>query len=258
MDIREYISSGILELYVFGSLSGAEMKEVEELAALHPEIRDEIRNIEAAAEGIAMANAVKPSDHVRDHLLNAVGNNSARQETPVRAINSNRFPYMAAAMLAAVLLSGNVYFLLKWQRTEEQLAQLTNEISVFASNFQQVKLNYENMEQSVALMTDPETKKVSLKGMEVSPQAAATVYWHPRSGRTMIAGMNLPAPPEGKQYQLWALADGKPVDAGVFRMEGNMQVVNTVLTADAFAVTLENAGGSPVPTLEKMYLQGSL
>ena len=50
LNIQEYISSGILELYVRGSLSATEMQEVEEMANAHPEVRQEIEEIEKAVE----------------------------------------------------------------------------------------------------------------------------------------------------------------------------------------------------------------
>jgi anti-sigma-K factor RskA len=64
--------------------------------------------------------------------------------------------------------------------------------------------------------------------------------------------------PPGKQYQLWAIVDGKPVDAGmVGDCEGlcKMKVINR---AEAFAITLEKEGGSSAPTLTAMYVMGKV
>lgn len=79
----------------------------------------------------------------------------------------------------------------------------------------------------------------------------------------MLNVENLPMPPSGKQYQLWALKDGKPIDAGVFDMipgtEGDMHMMPvTIADADAFAVTLEKKGGSPSPTLTQLYAMGKI
>ena len=68
--------------------------------------------------------------------------------------------------------------------------------------------------------------------------------------------LDLPIPDEGKQYQLWALVGGKPVDAGVFELVSGIQRVKDIPEADAWAVTLEPKGGSISPTLELMYLLG--
>ena len=65
----------------------------------------------------------------------------------------------------------------------------------------------------------------------------------------------MPSPGDGKQFQLWALVGGKPVDAGVFvtGQEG-IQRVKDVMNADIWAVTLEPKGGSLSPTMDQMYL----
>jgi mannose-6-phosphate isomerase-like protein (cupin superfamily) len=69
MDIKEYISSGVLELYVLGSLSKEESMQIEELAATHVEVRQEIEEISQAIENYAMENAVAPGPVVKPFLL---------------------------------------------------------------------------------------------------------------------------------------------------------------------------------------------
>ena len=69
----------------------------------------------------------------------------------------------------------------------------------------------------------------------------------------------MPQPSQGKQYQLWALVDGKPVDAGM--VDANCTTVckmKNIPKAQAFAITLEKAGGSPSPTMEAMYVFGKV
>jgi anti-sigma factor RsiW len=48
METKEYINSGILELYVYGLLSDTENEEVTTMANTHSEIKDEIIAIEKA------------------------------------------------------------------------------------------------------------------------------------------------------------------------------------------------------------------
>ena len=48
IDVKEYIASGILELYVAGELSPEENLEVQHYAIQYPEIRKEIEEIEQA------------------------------------------------------------------------------------------------------------------------------------------------------------------------------------------------------------------
>ena len=67
--------------------------------------------------------------------------------------------------------------------------------------------------------------------------------------------------PKGKQYQLWALVDGKPVDAGLLDMEvasTTFQKVKNVMQAQTFAITIENVGGSESPTLSTLHVLGNV
>jgi anti-sigma-K factor RskA len=73
----------------------------------------------------------------------------------------------------------------------------------------------------------------------------------------------IPTPPEDKQYQLWAIVNGKPVDAGIFDLAANtntavLQKMKPIADAQAFAITLEKKGGTHVPTLNAMFLLGNV
>lgn len=70
--ITEFIESGVLELYVMGATSPQETQTVEQMAAAHPEIRQEIDVISEQLERYAMASAVKPRDTVKTLLLTTI------------------------------------------------------------------------------------------------------------------------------------------------------------------------------------------
>ena len=71
-DIKAYIESGILELYVLGDVSQAEKLEVEAMAAKHPAIKAELEEIEKSLELYAKDNAVEPAEGQRDKILNSL------------------------------------------------------------------------------------------------------------------------------------------------------------------------------------------
>ena len=58
MDAKEYIESGILELYVYGLLSETENEEVYTMAKNNPEINEEIIAIEKAI--VALSSSFSP------------------------------------------------------------------------------------------------------------------------------------------------------------------------------------------------------
>jgi anti-sigma-K factor RskA len=70
---------------------------------------------------------------------------------------------------------------------------------------------------------------------------------------------NLPVPANDKQYQLWAIFNGKPVDLGVFDIKKERLLIQARNTqgAEAFAITMEKKGGSPSPE-GTMYVMGKI
>jgi len=65
----------------------------------------------------------------------------------------------------------------------------------------------------------------------------------------------------GKQYQMWVIQDGKPVSMGVIPDElviqgGMTKLEMQVTNGQAFAISLEKTGGSPVPTMEQIQVLG--
>ncbi len=86
------------------------------------------------------------------------------------------------------------------------------------------------------------------------PNSAATVYWDTKSKDVYLLVNNMPAPPTDLQYQLWAIVDGTPVDAGVFDMKDGIIKMKNIQRAQAFAISLEKKGGSIAPTV--IYMLG--
>jgi mannose-6-phosphate isomerase-like protein (cupin superfamily) len=87
MKIKDYIESGILELYVLGDLTEAEVLEVESTIGAHPELKQEIHAIEKALEFYAHAHALE-ADPTSKPLMLAAANYTDRLnngEAPVSA-----------------------------------------------------------------------------------------------------------------------------------------------------------------------------
>jgi anti-sigma-K factor RskA len=113
------------------------------------------------------------------------------------------------------------------------------------------------------IRNNPNVKMAAMKGMEVSPTSMATVYWDTTSRDVFLLVNNLPQPATDKQYQLWALLDGKPIDLGMVdnnMLQGRQRLLlrmKNVGNAQAFAITLEKKGGNPKPEGD-MYVMGKL
>ena len=88
---------------------------------------------------------------------------------------------------------------------------------------------------------------------------AATVFWNTKNRDVYLMVNKLPEPTTGKQYQLWAMIDGKPVDAGLLSPRcTSVCKMKNIPRAEAFAITLEKEGGSAVPNLRTLFVIGSV
>ena len=120
----------------------------------------------------------------------------------------------------------------------------------------------ETYENAISLMKNPLMTIVKMPGVPTSPapSSLATVYWNTESKDVYLLVNQLPMPVPDKQYQLWAIVDGQPVDAGVFEIEKNFSFVKlkTIPKAEAFAITLEKKGGSTTPNMNAMYVMGKV
>ncbi len=71
-DLKNYIESGILELYVLGMTNAEESVAVQEMAKLHDEIHTEIDKICEATEAYAQTHAIKPPVTIRPLLMASI------------------------------------------------------------------------------------------------------------------------------------------------------------------------------------------
>ncbi|MBP6577444.1 MAG: anti-sigma factor, partial [Chryseobacterium sp.] len=114
------------------------------------------------------------------------------------------------------------------------------------------------MNEKMQLFSNPDMKMVVLKGVEKHPDSKALVFWDTKSKKVYLNADSLPKAPAGMQYQLWAIADGKTVNAGMYTSEKDSKTaLANIPNAQAFAITLEKEGGSEVPTMENMFVMGT-
>lgn len=265
MSIEEYISSGVLESYVLDQLTLAERVEVEKIAHDHAVVREEIELIELSIEAIAFKSPVKPAGHLRSSILNKI--EGKENDTPVISIDRNDsgsfLKYAAAASIIVALGSSILAFNYwnKWKGAENRLSDLIAQNEQFAENYNTVNQQLNNLENAVAVIDNSAYTRVVLNGTDKSPEAKATIYWNKTTEDVYLSIKNLKVISQDQQYQLWAIIDGKPVDAGVFDLSNSsmlVQMKSTNPNAVAFAVTIEPRGGSENPSLETMQVIGNV
>ncbi|XZF13917.1 anti-sigma factor [Chitinophagaceae bacterium MMS25-I14] len=297
MDIKEYISSGILEAYVLGALDKKEQEGVEAAIHAYPELADELAAIEAAMQVFAEAHATPPPAHLQQQVWNAIQVQSTGNKVPAgstqkndtvipatihnetteqekgrviefpRRERSNQLRWQRAAVLIALVGSLLVNFMFWMQRNDMQQNQVAmqQQMDTLKQQQQQLAQLADHYRKEKEMMADPSMQTIVMRTMQKDHPMAATVYWSKDKGDTYLAVQKLPMPPQGMQYQLWVInKEGKPVDMGVIEndmvVQDKMTKVSHTAPGEnvAFAISLEKAGGSPVPTMENIYVMGKV
>jgi anti-sigma-K factor RskA len=254
---EQIISSGLLEAYLMGSNTPLENAQVEQFRLQYPEVNNEILEIEQTLEAYAFANAITPSYDVKKKITMALQmpTNSATQNNTNKVVTLSPWRNIAAASIALLIGSAifNVVYFGKYKDANTKYKESEKAISTLNSNLSESSndMNVIRSKYSLPLKLKP----------DIAPKDAdAKIYWLTNTGEIYIDPSNLPAAPKGKQYQLWAIVDGKAIDAGlIVSKDGTlkMQKMKTFGKAQAFAVTLEVEGGV-VASKEKPYVIVSL
>jgi anti-sigma-K factor RskA len=254
VNTQEYISSGIVESYVLGLASPEERSEFEQLCKQYPEVLEARTAFELALEKQAMDNAIAPAAGLKNKILAKLDSPAAKvitmQSAPVK--NLNWLKYASAACVA--LLAGSIYL----------NVSLSNKNKSLQSNYDKTVAELSDIKKDIqVLQSNPNVKMAAMGGLPASPASFATVYWDTASHDVWLLANNLPAPPSDKQYQLWALLDGKPIDLGMLdydlKQKKLLVRMKNASGAQAFAVTLEKKDRPDVSTpAGDMYVMGKL
>lgn len=260
MSTQEYIDSGILELYVYGSLSAEEEKEVNEMMAKHPEVKKEVETIEEAI--IRLSNSASP--YLPAVNYERIKQNLFKKETKVRELpKTSAMTYIGwAAAILLLIASGVLYQQYNSSQSEIQVVNQENEkLEKENTHLEEVQDSYATI---MTFLSDENTEIIKLDGQENFSQAYAKAYYNKESKEVMIDAHGLPKPPEGMVYQVWSLKLDPltPTSVGLLEdfTDNNSKLfrVAQAPTVEAFGITLEPAGGSKTPTLEKLYTLGKV
>ncbi len=264
MNIKEYISSGILEQYLLGELTAAEEKEVEVLMTRYPEIRQEYFTLADTFEKMSLQTAVEPPSELKERIMNEIGGIPPVKPQSDRFVRPSNNLVLALGIASLVgLLIATVFAVNCIQSKKslnDQVAGFNAEITRLESDNQQLTDRLDQLGQDLQIMGSPDFRQINLNALPIAPQAYARVFWNQQTQDIFIKADHLPAPEASKQYQLWAIVNNNPVSIGVFDIpaDGSLIRMTGVANASAFAVTLENQGGVQSPTLDAMYVIGNV
>ena len=261
MKEEEIISSGLLELYVTGTISANDKSLVEDALLLYPSVRTEIEAIELAFMKVAEDAGGQVPTGIKEQILHSI----SHTRTLTKAKKSSRLPSMLGWAAALLCFVGLFWMLKQNNELKESLRYTILQNSQLEDTIQSQSISLEEVNDVLGAIRNADYKSVPLPGhIPVAPQAYATVYFNNTTHTAYVDVLGLPEPPRGKVYQVWSLtlnpltpssigllSDFKASDSKFFKIEN-------IPTSEAFGITLEPAGGSESPTMDQLYALGTI
>ncbi|QTD37902.1 anti-sigma factor [Polaribacter batillariae] len=259
MNTKEYIASGILELYVAGSLSEKENEEVHAAIQENPELLAEVLSIENAIVKLTAAASKKDASY----LFTTIQKEIEGKETKVISISKPKNNWLQYSGWVASIVIGCV---LIWSisQNNQLKEQIATEKQQLEEQIDKASNNLAEAEKLISIFRDKDIISVPLAGQKVSPNSYAKVYWDKKTNSIYLDAKGLPDPPKGKVYQVWSLKLSPLTPTSLGTLETFTTDANKIFTienaneSEAFGITLEPVGGSESPTLEQLYTLGAV
>ncbi|NEV92546.1 anti-sigma factor [Psychroflexus sp. YR1-1] len=263
MTTKDYIESGVLELYVYGTLSDKDQAQVAKDVAKDPELQAEVSAIESSLLKLSKATSAGVNPSVKREVLQNINQKVAQTKPKVKIITSN---YSYFGWAAAILLLGGILWLLKLnQDLQEELQMVSTQKEVQETEMLVKSQKMQNLEDLLEKMSRPGTRKLILPGNQINaPNSAVAAFYDDESNELILDISRLPEAPEGMVYQAWSLTFEPltPNSIGVLEEanspEEQLFRLQNIPESEGFGITLEPAGGSQSPNLEQLYALGTI
>jgi anti-sigma-K factor RskA len=235
-----------LALYALGVLEGEERSALERHLAECASCRRELEQLRGDLGMLALeAAGPAPPQRSRKRLLDAVA-----LESRPRAIEVRTRWWALAPVFASLVLA--IFAIMLWRENEQQ----KRHIDALQAELAQNATTLEHAKMVIAMLESPDAVRVSLSPAQKPPQPHGKAMYLPQKGALIFMASNMPMPPPAKTYEVWLVPmNGAPMPAGTFKPDARgsatvmMPPLPSGVQAKAFAVTVENEGGSQTPTM---------
>ena len=257
MSAKDYLDTGILELYVFGQLTEKESIEVSEAIAKYPELQQEVNEIESSL--IALSSKASPgvSEQTRQEILQP-------DEQDGQKIKSKVPYYYWAAILVLLIGIGLLFRQVTTLSSEVQTVE--KELKEKQTQIVETEEEKNKLKEILSVARSKDYKTVELPGNEeVAQDVYVKAFYNSDEQKMFLDLKSLPEPPDGMVYQLWSLQFEPltPESMGtianyVADKDKLFELDNVPENAQGFGITLEPKGGSETPTLSRLYALGKI
>jgi anti-sigma-K factor RskA len=204
----------LLGAYVLDAVSSFERRRVQHHISACAQCAREVRQLEETASELAWLPPGEDAEVLIDKIFTSLPRRGRGLSTRLNA-------FIAAVAAVAIVVAGSLGAALVHQRHQ------TNELGAITAS--------------------------AARRVPLAPQKGFDGHgvMYISKGRVALVLDQMPPPGRARAYQLWAIEGTKALSMTV--MNGHGRVVRTFAwdrPADHFAITIEPAGGSPVPTSE--------
>lgn len=215
--------------YVVGDLDRAEVEVFEQLLAENPALVAQVKQLQATLDQVVYGlNSVEPPPHLQSAIL--------------------------ASATTAFQPSRHKQPRLTWRTVMGSVAALL--ILYLGVDNYRLRQDYRVAQDINTLLQQSQTQLFSLKAVNASDTAAGSFVVNLGQRQGILAVQNLVAPPKGKVYRLWAIADGEKIPCGTVKINPQGKVLDKFwMPADFYdagisglLVTLESSETSRYPT----------
>jgi anti-sigma-K factor RskA len=233
MTMTESLTPEAIEIlaagYAVGDLDRAEAEVFEQLLAENPALAEEVERLQAISDQVVYGlNSIEPPPSLQSAIL--------------------------ASAAATLQPSHRKRLRLRWQTVMGSMAALL--ILYLGVDNYRLRQDFRTAQDTNTLLQQSQTQLFSLKATNASDTAAGSFVVNLGQRQGILAVQNLVAPPTGKVYRLWAIADGEKIPCGTLNVNSKGKVLDKFwMPADFYDtgisglfVTLESSETSRYPT----------
>lgn len=262
MTVNDIRKSGLLEYYVLGLLSEAQLREVEGYLVEFPELQKDLLEIQGSMQIFAQKQGIAPTRSLKSDIIKNIRDEGSK--TPVESkmqtdkkeaaksannksnIGNALAVVFALATLAAAYFAYNKYdenqnlessYTVLQKECEEKESELLEKLEIFDA------------------LNNPKNKILTMTPTEGYQETDLIFHTNSESKKNYIQIRNLPEIADNQAFQLWSLkgGDSAPIPLTVFK-DGDNYIVEVDFEngTGTYAITIEKEGGVESPTLSRL------
>ena len=259
--------SELLAGYVLGDLSSDDMIRVQAYLDNHPEAVQEIIELKATLNLMSLGlRDVPVPPTIKDNLLAAL---PSEKVIPIKQVKQSNLKFnwghrwrtiasIAGSMAAVTIVGLGLQLGLQSYQLQQEFIATRQELKQLRETQEKLlaqQSDQSRYQQSISLINQPSGRILRLTGSGKAIQTTGTIVIAPTEKRAVLMVKNMPAPPPGKLYHLWAIVNGQKIACIQFTPEADGQVM-LQLPADRWSnavgvvVTIESVQSEAQPVGE--------